>query len=255
MLIFLNDSDNCRTSIVDLHRSCPNPDCCFDVCLTCCQELRKIIQLGEAETSRKEKPGWQSQVALVNDLMAETSSHSFGWKANADGSIPCPHKEHGDGSTTKLELRRLYNANWVTELIKSAEDITSCYEPPDVDISQRCFTCHTSGSEGNRNTNPEVRQAANRNEGDDNFLYSPNAVNLTDHEIEHFRKHWMKGEPVIVRNSLDKTSGLSWEPLVMWRAMREMGANVKFEEETRSVRAIDCLDWCEVSNLISLVYT
>ncbi|XVF33157.1 hypothetical protein REPUB_Repub17cG0144200 [Reevesia pubescens] len=57
----------------------------------------------------------------------------------------------------------------------------------------------------------------------------------------------MRGEPVIVRNVLEKTSGLSWEPMVMWRAFRETCANVKFKEETPSVKAIDCLDWCEVS--------
>ncbi|KAK9910177.1 hypothetical protein M0R45_034149 [Rubus argutus] len=34
--------------------------------------------------------------------------------------------------------------------------------------------------------------------------------------------------------------------MVMWRAFREPGANAKFKEETRSVKAIDCLDWCEV---------
>ncbi|KAI9157598.1 hypothetical protein LWI28_024926 [Acer negundo] len=258
--------DNCHTSIVDIYRSCPNPDCGFDVCLTCCQELRKGFQPGgnEAETSSQqflrsyipmEKHGWRSRVSLVNDPIADTSSQFSGFRANADGSIPCPHKEHGDCSTTKLELRRLFNANWVTKLIKSAEDVTSHYKPPDVDFSGGCCPCHSSGSVGNMNTNPEVRQAAYRNGSDDNYLYTPNAVNQSDKEIEHFQRHWMKGEPVIVQNCLDRTSGLSWKPLVMWRAIREMGSNVKFEEETRSVRAIDCLDWCEVEINIHQFFT
>lgn len=63
----------------------------------------------------------------------------------------------------------------------------------------------------------------------------------------------MSGEPVIVRNVLEKTSGLSWEPMVMWRAFRETGGNVKFKDETRSVKATDCLDWCEVGYLTNLV--
>jgi lysine-specific demethylase 3 len=33
--------------------------------------------------------------------------------------------------------------------------------------------------------------------------------------------------------------------MVMWRALRETSKN-KAVEETKSVRAIDCLDWCEV---------
>ncbi|XP_028090779.1 lysine-specific demethylase JMJ25-like [Camellia sinensis] len=69
---------------------------------------------------------------------------------------------------------------------------------------------------------------------------------MEDHDIEHFQQHWRKGEPVIVRNVLDRTSGLSWEPMVMWRALREKGAKGKFKEETTSVKALDCLDWCEV---------
>ncbi|KAK0592083.1 hypothetical protein LWI29_012970 [Acer saccharum] len=258
--------DNCHTSIVDIYRSCPNPDCGFDVCLTCCQELRKGFQPGgnEVETSSQqflrsditmEKHGWQSRVSLVNDPIADTSSQFSGFRPNDDGSIPCPHKEHGDCSTTKLELRRLFNANWVTKLIKSAEDVTSSYIPPDVDFSGGCCPCHSSGFVGNMNTNPEVRQAAYRNGSDDNYLYTPNAVNLADNEIEHFQRHWVKGEPVIVQNCLDRTSGLSWKPLVMWRAIREMGSNVKFEEETRSVRAIDCLDWCEVEINIHQFFT
>ncbi|GMH08890.1 hypothetical protein Nepgr_010730 [Nepenthes gracilis] len=56
--------------------------------------------------------------------------------------------------------------------------------------------------------------------------------------------HWMRGEPIIVRNVLETASGLSWEPMVMWRAFR--GAKKTMKEATLSVKAIDCLDWCEV---------
>ncbi|GFY90207.1 transcription factor jumonji (jmjC) domain-containing protein [Actinidia rufa] len=91
-----------------------------------------------------------------------------------------------------------------------------------------------------------MRQAAFREHGLDNYLYCPTAIDMEDHEIEHFQRHWMRGEPVIVRNVLDKTSGLSWEPMVMWRAFRETGSKEKFKEETRSVTALDCLDWREV---------
>ncbi|KAL0317998.1 UNVERIFIED_CONTAM: hypothetical protein Sangu_2214100 [Sesamum angustifolium] len=42
--------DNCKTSIVNFHRSCPNPACSYDICLNCCYELRKGIQPGGIET-------------------------------------------------------------------------------------------------------------------------------------------------------------------------------------------------------------
>ncbi|KAF6165206.1 hypothetical protein GIB67_007191 [Kingdonia uniflora] len=61
---------------------------------------------------------------------------------------------------------------------------------------------------------------------------------------DNAQSHWMRGLPVIVRNVLEKTFGLSWEPMVMWRAFR--GAKGNLEEEIRNVKVIDCLDWCEV---------
>ncbi|KAF9601148.1 hypothetical protein IFM89_017053 [Coptis chinensis] len=35
--------------------------------------------------------------------------------------------------------------------------------------------------------------------------------------------------------------------MVMWRDFRETGSKGKLREETRSDKAIDCLDWCEIS--------
>lgn len=169
------------------------------------------------------------------------------WMPNSDGSIPCPPKGRGGCGTADLELRRNFKANWVMKLIKNAEDLTSNYQEVDADFSQGCSLCLSNISKGDNKIDTTVRQAAFREGTQDNFLYCPNAVDVEDHEIEHFQSHWMRGEPVIVRNVLDKTSGLSWEPMVMWRALRETSAKGKVKEETKSVKALDCLDWCEVS--------
>ncbi|RZC53861.1 hypothetical protein C5167_012715 [Papaver somniferum] len=215
--------DNCNTSIVDFHRSCQNPECFYDLCLTCCRELRDGCQPGggEAESSHrnfvaraegtdvkterkapkpKKSSGSESEVAFEAEVCETAESSEFPeWKANADGSIPCPPKERGG--------------------------------------------CGGAENDGNCAV---VRQAAYRKGGHDNYVYCPDAVQLREDETEHFQTHWMKGEPVVVRNVLEKTSGLSWEPMVMWRAFRETGAVRKLKEETKSVKAIDCLDWCEV---------
>ncbi|KAK6239693.1 hypothetical protein QUC31_005162 [Theobroma cacao] len=259
--------DNCNTSIVNFHRSCPS--CSYDLCLTCCQELREGSQPGgnKVETSQQQfveranfrikhndgntnaprsRHQWESQVGPATNDKAHMSSYFPDWRANTNGSIPCPPSDQGGCGASILELRRVFKANWVTKLISNVEDITSQYKPPDVDFSIECSACQPNGSDGNSNSRSNVRHAANREESHDNFLFCPNAVDISDDEIEHFQRHWMRGEPVIVRNVLEKTSGLSWEPMVMWRAFRETGANVKFKEETRSVKAIDCLDWCEV---------
>jgi lysine-specific demethylase 3 len=50
---------------------------------------------------------------------------------------------------------------------------------------------------------------------------------------------------VIVRNVLETASGLSWEPMVMWRAFRQI-KNEK-HDTLLDVKAIECLDYCEVS--------
>ncbi|KAK8565709.1 hypothetical protein V6N13_020786 [Hibiscus sabdariffa] len=247
--------DNCNTSVVNFHRSCPS--CSYDLCLTCCQELRDGCQFVEGanvltikkdgkSNAPRRRLGWESQVNSLSNGKAVTSSHFPDWRANADGSIPCPRSDKGGCGASTLELRRIFKANWVTKLITNAEDITNQYKPPDIDFYRECSSCQPNVSDGNSNCSSHVRHAANREECCDNYLFCPDALDISDGDFEHFQRHWMRGEPLVVRNVLEKTSGLSWEPMVMWRAFRETGSNVKFKEETRSVKAIDCLDWCEV---------
>lgn len=199
-------------------------------------------------TTQRKQVGRVSKVELAADDSKIDIAYQFpDWRANSDGSIPCPPKERGGCGTAILGLKRNYKSNWVPKLINNSEDLTYNYQLPDHDFSQGCSLCWPNVTGRNSEHNSEMRKAAFRKDGHDNFLYCPNAINITDGEIEHFQRHWMRGEPVIVRNVLDQTSGLSWEPMVMWRAFRETGAKTKFKEETRSVKAIDCLDWCEVS--------
>ncbi|KAL0400593.1 UNVERIFIED_CONTAM: Lysine-specific demethylase [Sesamum latifolium] len=141
-------------------------------------------------------------------------------------------------------LRRIFSANWVEDLIRQAEDFTSNYQLPDIDLSKKCSLCFATSSAQDGSDFSEVRQAACRECSQDNFLYCPNAMDLRDAEFEHFQLHWRRGEPVIVRNALARASGLSWEPLVMLRAFRN--ANKKLKQDASCVKAIDCLDWCEV---------
>jgi lysine-specific demethylase 3 len=83
-------------------------------------------------------------------------------------------------------------------------------------------------------------QAANRDGSGDNYLYSPIAEDIQDDDLVHFQKHWAEGEPVIVSDVLRLTAGLSWEPSVMVRALRER------KTANLAVEALDCLDLCEV---------
>ena len=44
-------------------------------------------------------------------------------------------------------------------------------------------------------------------------------------ELEHFQKHWVKGEPVIVRGVLELTSGPSWEYLFRYHMFKNISPN------------------------------
>ncbi|CAL8075974.1 unnamed protein product [Prunus armeniaca] len=54
----------------------------------------------------------------------------------------------------------------------------------------------------------------------ENYLYCPRAGDIQRENFKHFQWHWFRGEPVIVSN--ETTKGLSWEPLVMWHACRQI---------------------------------
>ncbi|GFS30787.1 transcription factor jumonji (jmjC) domain-containing protein [Actinidia rufa] len=237
--------DNCNTSIVNFHRSCPYPGCSYDLCLSCCRELRKGFQPGgnqAAESSihhlldRSRGQGMDTKVDMSCDFPD--------WRANMDGRVPCPPKECGGCGAGILALRRIFEPNWLDNLTTSAEDLTMNYRSPGIELSRGCSLCSPIRSAGGDGNDSGVRQASFRVNSHDNFLYCPNAVHLGDSDFVHFQMHWMRGEPVIVRNVLARTSGLSWEPMVMWRAFRS--ARKKLKEESFCVKAIDCLDWCEV---------
>ncbi|XP_043695282.1 lysine-specific demethylase JMJ25-like isoform X1 [Telopea speciosissima] len=304
--------DNCKTSIVDFHRSCPN--CSYDLCLTCCREIRDGCPQGGREEVEVEFYD-RGTAYLHGDLPSESSSprrssnmehgdHAYlhgdlismssrlkqslktdhadhiqptlvghedhikstsmdhedlnklisvdsegdtkpisAWKANENGSIPCPPKEMGGCGCGLLELKRIFEDNWATELEKIAEKIAEKNKVDDVpgNSEQGCSCFNSTGviDAGNEN----LRKSASREDSSDNYLYSPRAEDVQKRALEHFQQHWIKGEPVIVRNVLELTSGLSWEPMVMWRAFREITSVKRSTHLT--VTAIDCLDWCE----------
>ncbi|XVF12678.1 hypothetical protein REPUB_Repub08aG0139800 [Reevesia pubescens] len=257
--------DNCNTSIVNFHRSCPNPDCSYDLCITCCHEIRNGSQPGGNEAKSRHQQSvervnsqaidsddhipavtvrcdWKSFVST--ECISDLSCNALDWRAKADGSIPCPPKGRGGCGSETLSLRRFFEANLLYQLIQSAEELAINFQLPDIEFSEGCSLCQTSSSAGSEAKFFEVRQAAQRENSHDNFLYCPNVMQFEDDNIQHFQIHWMRGEPVIVRNVLEKSSGLSWEPMVMWRAF--IGAKKILKEEAKRVKAIDCLDWCEV---------
>ncbi|KAF3776901.1 Lysine-specific demethylase [Nymphaea thermarum] len=255
MLLFCF-SDNCNTSIVDLHRSCPK--CHYDLCLNCCKEIREqqLISDGVTTSSNKStssKADGHDKNLVSEDLLEEEKPDvrkscsdlvvpQSQWKA--DHGVPCPPKQMGGCGGCLLELKHIFPEKEVAELLREAEKIHDssglCLLP---DVFAQCRICgevDKQAADGKK----EVRKAARRDNSHDNYLYCPDADGLCHENLKHFQWHWRRGEPVIVQNVLNMTSGLSWEPMVMWRAIREVH-NSKGTAHHK-VMAIDCLDWCEV---------
>jgi lysine-specific demethylase 3 len=157
------------------------------------------------------------------------------WNASEDGSISCPPQELGGCGDCLLELKRILPLGWVAELEKRAEELLGI-----CDTEQASLTCKCNeAGEG------VLRRAAFREGSEDNYLYCPASKDILEYELFHFQKHWVKGEPVIVRDVLEQTTRLSWEPKVMWRALCE-NVDSHISSKMSEVKAIDCLACCEV---------
>ncbi|XP_060963342.1 lysine-specific demethylase JMJ26 [Cannabis sativa] len=253
--------NNCRTSIVDFHRSCPK--CSYNLCLICCREIRDgHLQGGGEDLVRFINRGLEYLHGGTGLRPSDSVKPTSEWKANGDGGIPCPPKDMQGCSDSLLELRCIFPENFFAELVEDGEEIAetdSLIDIPET-LGQQCLCFSARPRNASDVNNGTVRKAASREDSDDNYLYCPTAVKNQQEDLKHFRYHWSRGEPVIVSNVLETTPGLSWEPLVMWRACRQMNRNqpgkhlrgkacrqMKCSQPGRDlqVKAIDCLDWNE----------
>lgn len=56
-----------------------------------------------------------------------------------------------------------------------------------------------------KSVNKNLRNAASR-EDSSNYLYCPSAIDIQQGDLDHFQAHWIRGEPVIVRDVLKLTN-------------------------------------------------
>ncbi|KAJ6737853.1 JMJC DOMAIN-CONTAINING HISTONE DEMETHYLATION PROTEIN [Salix koriyanagi] len=233
--------NHCATSIIDFHRSCPK--CSYELCLSCCREIRK-----GSLSRRAEKKFWYvnrgSDYMHGGDPLPCHSQNPYdhseplvlSWNANEDGSISCPPSEVGGCGDCVLELKRILPPRQVAELKRKAAQLLEI-----CDNEQASLMCNC-----NETGNGRLRRAAFREGSEDNYLYCPASKDIfEDGKLFHFQKHWAKGEPLIVRDVLEETTHLSWEPMVMWRALCE-NVDSDISSKMSEVKAIDCLACCEV---------
>ncbi|KAJ6831356.1 lysine-specific demethylase JMJ25-like [Iris pallida] len=241
--------DRCKTSIVDFHRSCPS--CTYDLCIGCCEDIRDGCQPADSgeivvkylNRGQKYMHGKYSS-QCIDEVFREELVPMKKWKTESNGSIPCPPKELGGCGGSILELKCLFRESWLQELLANASKINKDYESSSLLEYSACCPCPSLSGQGDSDWKM-LRKAASRENSYDNLLYCPAARDIQQGQLEHFQKHWIKGEPVIVRDVLEFTTGLSWEPMVMWRALRETSVSrTRADTENLEVEAINCLDFC-----------
>lgn len=245
--MFVLCSNNCKTYIPDLHRNCTH--CSYDLCLTCCREVRdgglqkvqeeEIVPSREGRMRKPDEERSEDHVKLLSKL-----------RLKKDGKIPCPPKSMGGCGKGVLKLKHILRDDHVSSLLWRANALFEEHKLADMSETTRQWctctnSCDIAACGGN------LIKAASRGNSDDNYLYTPMAVDIKDAELKHFQSHLFKGEPVIVKNVLETTCGLSWEPMVIWRAFRQ----IKNEKHARllNVTALNCLDWREVSPVSTFV--
>ncbi|KAJ7977956.1 lysine-specific demethylase JMJ25 [Quillaja saponaria] len=222
--------DLCRIPITDYHRHCAN--CSYDLCISCCRDIREATtnQIGRKDREKEPAP----EQAEVFNLKFKLSDNFPDWKSNSDGSIPCPPKEYGGCGYSSLSLSRIFKMNWVAKLVKNVEEMVS-----------GCRINNAGNQPETRLPDPSLCQYAHRENSDDNFLYCPASEDIKTEGIGNFRKHWDRGEPVIVKQVFDCSSISSWDPMVIWKGVQDT-TDEKMKDENRTVKVIDCLDWSEV---------
>ncbi|XP_023749323.2 lysine-specific demethylase JMJ26 isoform X2 [Lactuca sativa] len=252
--------DCCKTSIFDLHRSCPS--CQYDLCLQCCWELRDgnlqgnkekfIIEFkdpgpdylhgGKDEYDERKQNRETRNTACYVENAAPKEKQSHEWKSLDDGRIPCPPESMGGCGRGILELMRIKPLDSVSKLLEKTQKLLKMHKLKEDmrEMPEEWCSC----SDFINKSDGQLRKAASREDSNDNYLYCPRAIDIKTGDLKHFQWHWSKGEPVIVSNVLETTLGLSWEPMVMWRAFRQM-TNTK-HDKLLDVSALNCLDWCEV---------
>ncbi|XP_012835107.1 PREDICTED: lysine-specific demethylase JMJ25-like [Erythranthe guttata] len=228
--------NNCKTSIVDFHRSCPR--CSYDLCITCCREIREgHLQGGDEEVvmhyafrdssyfhndnchtahhSKNASPINNNEPS--SEVKAEMKS---AWRSVEVGIIPCPPQWFGGCGEGTLELKCIFPENWVLKLLSRVGELVKGQDFED--LLKTCEECPCVNFFGeNVMASDKLCRAASRQDSRDNFLYCPTAKDLQHDDMKHFQLHWLKGEPVIVNGVLETTLDLSWAPMVMARAFRQ----------------------------------
>ncbi|CAN6320013.1 unnamed protein product [Urochloa humidicola] len=248
--------DFCKVPVFDYHRHCPK--CLYDLCLDCCQDIRRsratvAREHTECNAEDKSRDSYSKRARLepfaegVNDKSCtqrmdlnniDIRSLVPTWRVSNDGSLTCgPHEAGGCGSSN-LVLRRIFKINWIAKLVKSSEEMVNGCKVHD--LQDGCL----SYSDGKRLELLGPSKCSNSDDTSGNCVYSPVLEDLKHEGIMHFRKHWIKAEPIVIRKAFEPSLSSIWDPLSIWRGIQEI-----MDEEMDDdviVKAVDCSNQSEV---------
>ncbi|KAL2938958.1 Lysine-specific demethylase JMJ25 [Bienertia sinuspersici] len=208
--------NNCKSPILDFHRSCPN--CSYNLCLSCCREYTQAGFHGGTypDTTKLFFP--HQKKCLEKDL----GSSAPLLESASCLHISCPPMELGGCDNSLLDLRCIFPLNWTKELEFSAKEMASEHDfLQNIDDALHCSFCDRISQACDKNK--ELLEASRRKESNDNFLYCPSTFDDHDCLLAHFQTHWRKGHPIKFRNVLQCASALSWDPLAMFCDYLENG--------------------------------
>ncbi|KAK7246604.1 hypothetical protein RIF29_41473 [Crotalaria pallida] len=255
-----NYCNKCKTPILDLHRSCLS--CSYSLCLSCCHEISHGSTSEEINSSMSKLPDKMNPCVAGESRLSDdktcsssnltvTSVFPERTSCNGSDSVSCPPTELGGCGYSHLDLRCVFPSTWIKEMEVKAEEIVCSYDFPEtLDRSSSCSLCIDEDHRTNRFK--QLQEAAQREDCNDNCLFYPTVFDIRRDHFEHFQKHWGKGHPVVVRDVLQSTSKLSWDPLAMFCAYLERSIT-RYENNRDLLEA--CLDWCEVEINIKQYFT
>ncbi|XP_074269974.1 lysine-specific demethylase JMJ28-like [Silene latifolia] len=252
--------NNCKTPILDFHRSCPN--CSYNLCISCCREYSQGGCLRGADNSDPQlhnvmKTHLPSLRKCSAKIDKSNSVHSNGSadQAAVDPVVPsisdsasrlhisCPPMELGGCDNSLLDLRCIFPLNWTKELeISAKETFPGLESPHSTDDTVQCSLCAkvTQAADNKK----EILEASKRTKAHDNFIYCPSSSDDQYDVLDHFQIHWRKGHPIKVRNVLQRASPLSLDPLAMFCSCLENKPSNSVDKTGSEV--VNCTDWYEV---------
>ncbi|XP_076940879.1 lysine-specific demethylase JMJ28-like [Bidens hawaiensis] len=204
----------CKAFIVGVYRSCES--CSYILCLSCCREFR------EGHLHR----GFKDLKNITTDIL-------WKWKTSVDGSIECPPKNLGGCGDGSLGLVCHPPFNSTKDLEKRAKE-TVCNSKFttifDLD-SLYCTLCDENDKidgESEILTNKTLRFSTKEDLGDKN--------------VEHFTKHWVKCQPLIIQDVIKSDVELSWDPIFMFFMYLDRSVKSRNNKETKLKNFSDWFD-------------